>query len=491
MRQFLCPQCGASVRLESAGAVMVVCAACRSTLTRDGEAARRIGHMADLVEDGSVVQLGTRGRVGQQGFQVLGRLRLQYDAGAWNEWYIVFDDGRFGWLSDADAQYAVTRRDQGADTSLLPSFDDLRAGGPLKVGGTLYTVSDIRSCRCVGGEGELPVQAGDGWDARVTDARRGAEFVTVDYSDAAPAVYTGTSGAVQFDAGTLREKEDVEAGAGRYRGQMLPLDCPNCAGTVSIAVAMATQVVCPSCGSLLDCSGERAEIIEANRRAARFRSTVPLGARGTLGGTQYEVIGIMRCAVPDDASEPEWTEYLLFNASRGYLWLVETQEGWQRVTVCDAWPEVSNDVSVRWRKRGWTRRYAYDARVEQVFGAFNWRVRRGDVSRVTDFAGHTDMLTREESGNEVVWSHAVPMSGTTVAQAFGLSMPKASASVARSMAGDDDEGLGTIAVLATMVLLVLTDSVAFPAVLLGIALVWAPLLVSGRAGGIGRGLMED
>lgn len=42
-----------------------------------------------------------------------------------------------------------------------------------------------------------------------------------------------------------------------------------------------------------------------------------------------------------------------------------------------------------------------------------------------------------------------------------------------------------------MVRLVLTDSVAFPAVLLGIALVWAPLLVSGRAGGIGRGLMED
>ena len=490
MQQFLCPQCGASVKFESAGAVMVVCTACRSTLTRDGDAARRVGFMAEVVQDGSVVQIGTRGRVGQRGFHVLGRLRLRYDAGAWNEWYLAFDDGTSGWLSDADAQYAITRRDDGIDITQVLPFEELRAGGPLKLGGTLYTVSDVRARgQCIGGEGELPLQADEGWEARVVDARRESAFVTVDYSDATPVVYTGTAGTIAFDDATLRTQEDIAATAGRYRGQTLALDCPNCAGSVSIAVAMATQVVCPSCASLLDCSGDRAEIIEAHRRVASFRTTIPLGAHGRIGETAYDVIGIMRCDVPDVAGEPDWTEYLLFNPKRGYLWLVETLEGWQRVTVCDAWPVVTNDVSARWRNRTWKRTYAYASRVEQVFGAFNWRVKRGDTSQITDFACNSDVLTREQSGDEVTWSHAQPISAAAVARAFGLSMPRtpAARAVASNDTSDEDgEGLLTIAVIATVVLVGLAEEISAVALLFGIALVWLPLLMTGQLGTFGQ-----
>jgi len=484
VQQLLCPQCGASVRFESPGAVMVVCAACRSTLTRDAQAARRIGHMADLVEDGSVVQLGTRGRAGQLGFHVLGRLRLRYDAGAWNEWYIAFDDGTYGWLSDADAHYAVTRRDESIDSAQLLPFEELRAGGPVKLAGLLYTVSDIRPrCHCIGGEGELPLQAGDGWDARVVDARRESSFVTIDYSDDAPVVYSGTAGEIEFDAGTLRTKEDIADSTGRYRGQMLPLDCPNCAGTVNIAVAMATQVVCPSCSSLLDCSGDRAEIIEANRRVARFTTTIPMGARGKIGAVEYDVIGIMRCDVPDAAGEPDWTEYLLFNPQRGYLWLVQTQEGWQSVTVCDAWPAVTNDASARWGNRTWTRRYAYASRVEQVFGAFNWRVQRGDTSQIVDFACNNDMLTREQSGDEVVWLHAVRISATTVARAFGLPTPRQTLPTRAEADPETDDEAGeliTIGVVATMLLFILSEEISAVAMFFGIALVWLPLWMTGQ-----------
>jgi len=466
---------------------MVVCGACRSTITRDADAARRVGHMAELVEDGSIVQVGTRGRAGALGFHVLGRLRLQYDTGAWNEWYIAFDDGEHGWLSDGDALYAITRRDEKIDTSLLPGFEELRAGGPVKVGGTLYTVSDVRPrSRCIGGEGELPLQTGEGWGARVVDARRESAFVTIDYSDAAPVVYTGTTSAIEFDAGTLRTQDDVVATAGRYRGQTLALDCPNCAGAVSIAVAMATQVVCPSCSSLLDCSGDRAEIIEANKRVARFQTTIPLGARGKIGDTEYDVIGIMRCDVPDVAAEPDWIEYLLFNPRRGYLWLVETQEGWQRVTVCDEWPVLTGDLTARWGRRTFGRTYAYASRVEQVFGAFNWRVRRGDTSQITDFVSNTDTLTREQSGDEVVWSHSVRMSAATIARAFGLpelreasrALPETARSKVRT--DEEDEGLAFIAVGATLLLFLLSGEITTVALFFGIALIWAPLVMTGQ-----------
>lgn len=492
MQQFLCPQCGASVRFDSAGAVMVVCGSCRSTITRDAEAARLVGVMAELVEDGSLVQLGTRGRAGQRGFQVLGGLRLRYEAGSWNEWYIVFDEGTHGWLSDASGQYAITRRDEQADVSLLPSFDELRPGEPAKVGGALYTVSDVRRCRCIGGEGELPILVGDGWESRVVDARRGDAFVTLDYSDATPVVYSGTAGQIRFDKDTLRRKEEIEASTGRYRGKVLALDCPSCAGTVSIAVAMATQVVCPSCSTLLDCSGDRAEIIEANRRLARFNTTLSLGARGRLGA-EYTVIGIMQCDVPTDRTEPAWTEYLLFNPDQGYLWLVETQEGWQRVSVCDDWPLLHDMGSARWGKRTWTRKYDYVSRVKQVFGAFNWRVRRGDSTRVTDFACGHETLTREQSDDEVTWSHAVRMGEVTIADAFGLPRTTRYTRTAPTRPQEDqtpDTGLIWIGIAGTVTLLWLSEVVDFGAILLGIGLIWAPLAMTGHLRGASS-LLED
>ena len=39
---------------------------------------------------------------------VAGRIVYEYDDGGWNEWHLVFADGASGWLSDAQAEYAVS-----------------------------------------------------------------------------------------------------------------------------------------------------------------------------------------------------------------------------------------------------------------------------------------------------------------------------------------------------------------------------------------------
>lgn len=475
MQQFLCPQCGAEVRFESAAAVMVVCASCRSTLTRDGDAARKVGHLSAVFEDGSVIRIGTRGRSNGRGFGVVGRLRMQYDAGSWNEWFIVFDDGSSGWLSDASGQYAVTRQDDVIDVGTLPAFEELQAGARVQAGGVSYLVSDLRECRCIGGDGELPVQASDGWEARVADARHRERFITLDYSDVAVAVYAGNSTGIEFEPGTLRRKEDIEADSGRYRGKILTMDCPNCGGVVSIAAAMATQVVCPSCSSTLDCSGERAAVIEAQHRVARFRSTLSLGARGNFD-VEYTILGIMRCEVPDDPGEADWTEYLLFSERRGYLWLVETEDGWQQVRVCDDWPEASTDLArATWQQRTWRRTYSYRSRVKDVFGAFNWRVARGDTTSISDFVNGNDTLTRESNAQEVTWSHAMPTSAATVASAFRLK-----SQVAKKRADNAAAELMVPAIFATMTLLILSGAITFFALLVSVGLIWAPVFLTGR-----------
>jgi hypothetical protein len=85
--------------------------------------------------------------------------------------------------------------------------------------------------------------------------------------------------------------------------------------------------------------------------------------------------------------------------------MVETVEGWQKVTVSDEWPTaIANTNSCTLRGAMWTKKYDYKARVEAVFGAFNWRVRRGDVTRVTDYGRMRETLTREATDEEITWS---------------------------------------------------------------------------------------
>ena len=41
-------------------------------------------------------------------FTLIGRLQVHYDVGTWNEWYVLFDDGQTGWLSEVGDLYAMT-----------------------------------------------------------------------------------------------------------------------------------------------------------------------------------------------------------------------------------------------------------------------------------------------------------------------------------------------------------------------------------------------
>ena len=124
------------------------------------------------------------------------------------------------------------------------------------------------------------------------------------------------------------------------------------------------------------------------------------------------------CADPDPEEPSSWTEYLLFNAAKGFVWLVESDEGWERVQVCDTWPSHNNASSVRWRNREYKKLYDYTSRVEMALGAFNWRVKVGDSTQITDYKVGTLKLTRELGDKELGWSASTPVSPAQLAQWF-------------------------------------------------------------------------
>ena len=417
MQQVACPGCGAPVEFKSAASVMVVCGYCKTTLLKDAESVKNLGKMSEVFEDYSPLQIGSSGVYGGRGFSLIGRIQLQYSAGYWNEWYLLFDDGGNGWLSDASGQYALTleKRTSGA----LPLFEKLVPGTTLRVSGQLYTISDVRTARCTGGQGELPFKVGPGWEARVADFRAKDRFMTLDYSDPASArVYVGDG----VDLGVLsvqllRDPAQISDSAGRFRGKIAALKCPSCGAPLQAVTGITVQSLCPSCHAQIDTASSTAVVLAAGAAVETAHFTLELGARTTLDGQSYTVLGAMRRREGDGSST--WSEYLLYAPGKDFIWLVETDEGWQRASVMNRWPDWDGAANASFADRVFTQRSSYEAIVVFAVGSFNWRVAVGDRTRVIEFASHDTRLAAEITREEMTWSRSVPVPLDQVRAWFG------------------------------------------------------------------------
>ena len=121
-----CPSCGAAIHFQSAASILAICDYCHSTLVRHDLNLEDIGKMAQLQVDGTPVQLRAEGIYRNVHFGVVGRIQLRYDQGLWNEWHLLFDDMRDGWLGEAQGTYAVSFLVQVPET--VPVFVDAAPG---------------------------------------------------------------------------------------------------------------------------------------------------------------------------------------------------------------------------------------------------------------------------------------------------------------------------------------------------------------------------
>lgn len=186
-----CPQCGAKVEFRWSGAVQAVCEFCKSILIRSDLDLKKVGAVADLaLEDASPIQINTEGVYDNKAFVVVGRIIYQYDQGEWNEWYLMFNDGSFGWLSDAQLEWSVTAQ---YDSRGVPKFpEQYKPGDKLTLGKTNFEVTVITRAHYKGVEGQLPFEYWDKKSVPFVDLRTtGPEFATVDFSDPEPLLYIG------------------------------------------------------------------------------------------------------------------------------------------------------------------------------------------------------------------------------------------------------------------------------------------------------------
>lgn len=192
-----CPNCGAPLEFRWAGAVQTTCAYCRSVLVRHDLDLEKVGTVAELPLTPSPIQLGTEGRWESLAFVVVGRIVYEWERGGWNEWHCVASDGASLWLSDAQAEYAVSAL--ATPSAPLPAADALRVGQTFTWDGHRYTVQRLTPARYRGVEGELPFETWDRDEALFADLGSSDErFATIDYSDGDPLLFLGRH--AEFDA---------------------------------------------------------------------------------------------------------------------------------------------------------------------------------------------------------------------------------------------------------------------------------------------------
>jgi hypothetical protein len=202
-----CPNCGAPIKFLWSSAVQTTCEFCHSILIRRDVDLEKVGEVADLPPDSSPIQIATEGVYAAKPFVVVGRILYEYEQGGWNEWHLVFNDGKSGWLSDAQLEYDVSFL--GPAPGDVPRAGGLVCGNKFQWNNTEYEVTSLTRAHYKGVQGELPFVYWDQDDVLFADLRTvDGRFATVDYSDEKPALYLGE--AVEFDSLKLKNLREFE-----------------------------------------------------------------------------------------------------------------------------------------------------------------------------------------------------------------------------------------------------------------------------------------
>jgi Domain of unknown function (DUF4178) len=203
--------------------------------------------------------------------------------------------------------------------------------------------------------------------------------------------------------------------------QVKALHCPQCGGAITLrSFQQAVTVVCEGCHSILDAKDPTLKILQQfNEIIKPVPPLIPLGSRGKLRGTDYEVIGFQRRNTNSEGVRYDWHEYLLFNPYKGFRYLSEYQGHWNDIVVCKDLPLLQGSAA-NYLGQLYRHFQTADANTNYVIGEFPWQVRVGEHASVTDYIRPPQMLSREDSSGETTWSIGEYTYGKEIWAAFHL-----------------------------------------------------------------------
>ena len=413
IRTCQCPSCGAKVNFRASSTLLTVCEYCQSTLIRTDVDVENIGKMADLLPDTSLLQMGTSGKYKASLFSVIGRVQYQHESGIWNEWHLLFDNGKTGWLSEASGSFVISFLSEGNAPDIPLDGYQLELSVPIL--GQRLTVTSIEQARCIAGQGELPFKIQSGFDVTVVDLSNQDSYASLDFSETPPLLFLGEP--VELAALVLNNLREISQS--EIKTKTRSFNCPNCAAPVDSLLSQSKTISCKSCSAVLGIENKNVEILVASQQAiaSQISPPIPLGSVGHFEGVDYTNIGYLRRVTKSGGMSYYWNEFLLHHPAHGFRWLIASNGHWTLARPLQKSP-IFTSTYVNFKDKKYKHFAKYEAKVAQVTGEFYWRVKLNDAAVIDDYVSPPDMLSKERVSKEVTWTAGEYLTVDEVERAF-------------------------------------------------------------------------
>ena len=154
MSSLLCSACGAPISIHNPATVSIACPYCDCVMIRSDKGLEERGNQSRLPEGYSRLYRGAVGTIGDQRFQVLGRVRYSFGKGFWDEWYVMLENGEGYWITEDDYSFSFQVLYRGSIEAL--PYDQYSVGDNIELGERSYQVKEVGNAECLGIEGEVP-----------------------------------------------------------------------------------------------------------------------------------------------------------------------------------------------------------------------------------------------------------------------------------------------------------------------------------------------